>query len=97
MATAVLARSDTERLGKGRLFDNLFFSGMVLVICPTAFVGFLCLPRPLQSLRTQTSYSDCNHRPYGSTHWSAALRCDNRQTPPGQHFLLAFPAAVGGL
>src|SRR5947208_16025690 len=203
MATAVLARSDTERLGKGRHFDNFFFSGMALLILATVFVGFartyflagvfraplpsviihihgavfaswillliaqislvsagrvdihrrlglvgfglaslmivmgilaasnslargfappgsdldpktfyaipigdmlifstlvfLCLPRPLQSLRTQTSYSDCNHRPYGCTHWSAALRCDNRQTPPGQHFLLAFPAAVGGL
>src|SRR5207253_2398773 len=32
MATAVLARSDTERLGKGRHFDNFFFSGMALMI-----------------------------------------------------------------
>src|SRR5437016_12961973 len=40
MATAVLARSDTERLGKGRHFDNFFFSGMALLILDTVFVGF---------------------------------------------------------
>src|SRR2546422_1772034 len=40
MATAVLARSDTERLGKGRHFDNFFFSGMALLILATVFVGF---------------------------------------------------------
>src|SRR3989475_4405837 len=40
MATAVLARSDTERLGKGRHFDNFFFSGMALLILVTVFTGF---------------------------------------------------------
>src|SRR3989475_3346443 len=40
MATAVLARSDTERLGKGRHFDNFFFSAMALLILATVFVGF---------------------------------------------------------
>ncbi len=40
MATAVLARSATERLGKGRNFDNFFFSGMALLILATVFVGF---------------------------------------------------------
>jgi len=40
MATAVLARSDTKRLGKGRHYDNLFFSAMALLILVTVFVGF---------------------------------------------------------
>jgi hypothetical protein len=34
---------------------------------------------------------------HGCAHWPAAFRRDHGQTPPGQHFLLAFPAAVGGL
>src|SRR5438876_12008323 len=40
MATAVLARSDTERLRKDRHYDNFFFSGMALLILVTVFVGF---------------------------------------------------------
>jgi hypothetical protein len=202
MATAVLARSDTERLRKDRHYDNFFFSGMALLILVTVFVGFArtyflvgVFRAPLPSviihihgavfaswillLIAQISLvsagrvdihrrlglvgfglaslmivmgilaasnslargfappgSDLDPKTFyaipigdmlifstlvffafrarfnpsahkrliliatiahGCAHWPAAFRRDHGQTPPGQHFLLAFPAAVGGL
>lgn len=40
MATAALPRSKPPKFGGGRQFDNVFFSGMALLILVTVFVGF---------------------------------------------------------
>jgi hypothetical protein len=40
MATAALSRSNAERHGEVRRFDNFFFSGMALLILVTVFIGF---------------------------------------------------------
>jgi len=40
MVTAALPRSNAGKLGTGRQFDNIFFSGMAVLILITVFTGF---------------------------------------------------------
>jgi len=40
MVTAALPRSNAQKIGTGRQFDNIFFSGMALLILVTVFTGF---------------------------------------------------------
>jgi hypothetical protein len=40
MATVAVPRSTPQNFGPGRQFDNVFFSGMAILILVTVFVGF---------------------------------------------------------
>src|SRR5258708_22296765 len=40
MVTAALPRNNAPKIGTGRQFDNVFFSGMALLILITVFTGF---------------------------------------------------------
>src|SRR5260221_9577395 len=40
MVTAALPRNNAPKIGAGRQFDNVFFSGMAFLILVTVFTGF---------------------------------------------------------